>query len=83
MDVAQSCQRPGGKRYRTGNGRACRVSVMNSLDRRPVLVAAQPLHDHLQLARLAAERLDSTDPALADALRAATAAVQAEAVLDA
>lgn len=55
---------------------------MNSLDGRPVLVTATRLHDHLQLARLAAERLDMIDPGLADALRAATAAVQCDAVLD-
>lgn len=55
---------------------------MNSLDRRPVLVTAGRLDDQLELARMAADRLASLDPVLADALRAAVAAVRTEAVLE-
>lgn len=55
---------------------------MNSLDRRPVLVTAGRLDDLLELARMAAEAHDVLNPALADALRAASAAVRSESVLE-
>lgn len=55
---------------------------MNSLDRRPVLVTAGRLDDQLALARMAADALQSLNPALADALRASSAAVRSESVLE-
>lgn len=55
---------------------------MNSLDGRLVLVKAAPLDDQLELSRMAADALAVLAPALSDALRASTAALRAESILE-
>lgn len=58
------------------------MTGMNSLAARQVVVNAADLDDFTELARLASDRLDSLDPALAAALRAVSAEVRTRAVLE-
>ena len=58
------------------------MTGMNSLAARHVVVNAADLDDLTELARLASDRIEALDPALAASLRAVSAEVRARAVLE-